>query len=208
MEILLQTVLSTIEIAVFQGNQLVSKKQSSSLQKSNNTVVYDLQNMLQNNGLAFSQIHRFWFVNGPGYYTGIRIGLAIAKAFSDTTSIPIRLTTTFHWLRMGLPPSIERCCIFIPSSKKEGYLAHMHHFSVESVQCVEKEQMEKDYQCKALQEPLFVPFDGLDVSIPYAIVGDITTLPLEYKEVAASKDIEPEYIKSVDDLFQNRKESR
>jgi len=85
-------------------------------------------------------------------------------------------------------------------------LARMHHFSVESVQCIEKEQMEKDYHSNVLQEPLFVPFGGLDVSIPYAPVGDITTLPLDYKDVITSQTIEPEYIKSVDDLFQNRKE--
>lgn len=206
MEILLQTVLSTIEMAVFQNSQLVSKLQSPSLQKSNNTVVYDLQKWLQNIGLPFSHIHRFWVVNGPGYYTGIRIGLAIAKAFSDTTTIPIRLVTTFHWLRLGIPSSMERCCIFIPSSKKEGYLAYMHQFSVESVQCIEKEQMGTKVENGTLQEPLFVPCDIPDLPLSYTKVGDISTLPFVYKEVFVSNDIEPEYIKSVDDLFHQKKE--
>lgn len=204
MEVILQTVLSTIEIVVFQQGHLVSKKRSSSLQKSNNTVVYDLQNLLLERQMSFSNIHRIWIVNGPGYYTGIRIGLAIAKAFKDTSCVPLRLVTTFHCLRTGISSAISECSIFIPSSKKEGYLGNMEGNELLQVQAVSMEWVESAYQNQTFEKPLFVHTHIPELQAPQRCIEEYQSLPGVFTEVHHSKDIQPQYWKSIEDLFMKK----
>lgn len=201
MEILLQTVLSSIEIVAFQQNQMVSKKQSSSLQKSNNTVVYDLQNLLLERKMSFSDIHRIWIVNGPGYYTGIRIGLAIAKAFLDTSCVSLRLVSTFHHLRTGISSAIPECNIFIPSSKKEGYLGHMMGNELLQVESVSMEWVEQAYIDQTLEKPLYVHTKIPAFHAPQKGIEEYQSLPAVFTEAHCSKDVQPQYWKSIEDLF-------
>lgn len=206
MEILLQTVLSTIEILVFQQNQMISKKQSSSLQKSNNTVVYDLQSLLLERKMSFSDIHRIWIVNGPGYYTGIRIGLAIAKAFLDTSCVPLRLVSTFHHLRTGISSTIPECNIFIPSSKREGYLGHMKGNELLQVESVSMEWVEHAYQNQTLEKPLYVHTKIPEFHAPQKCIEEYQSLPTVFTEAHYSKDVQPQYWKSIEDLFVRKKD--
>ncbi len=50
-----------------------------------------IKNIIENNGLTAKDINNIVAVNGPGSFTGLRIGLTIAKTMAYSLNIPVYL---------------------------------------------------------------------------------------------------------------------
>ncbi len=78
-----------------------------------------IASMFQNNNLAAKDIDKIIVVNGPGSFTGIRIGITIAKVFAWSLNIPI--TTIYSLEAMAL--SSPKKTIHIPMiNARRGYV--------------------------------------------------------------------------------------
>lgn len=82
-----------IKVALVNNDEVIIKEQES--EKSHSIyIVPMIKEIMHEVGIGFSNIKNIVAVNGPGSFTGIRVGLSIAKTISYTKNIPIYLISS------------------------------------------------------------------------------------------------------------------
>ena len=125
-------------------------------------------------------------VNGPGSFTGVRLGVTIGKTLANTLEIPIRVINTLECMAISLNDDIkERVVSF---SDNNGY--YMGFFDSNN-----KKHGEYQYVTKEEYNEFANRYDVYeDVKIDYLKVINVV---LQRKPVSAH-DVKAEYIKKID----------
>ena len=84
---------SKICLALYDGKILI-KSEKESIESHSIYVVPMLKELMENNNVSFDDIKNVVAVNGPGSFTGIRIGLSVAKAICYSLDKPIYLISS------------------------------------------------------------------------------------------------------------------
>lgn len=75
-------------------------------QRQSEFLIVELDGLLKKNGLTRHDIHSVIVSKGPGSYTGVRIGLTVAKVIAVSLNIPLYLVSSLAILRQGDKPSL------------------------------------------------------------------------------------------------------
>ena len=75
--------------AVLDEDRLIAETIVNYKKKHSEKMLPSIDHMLQDSGLKLGDIDVFGVVNGPGSFTGLRIGMATAKAFAQVWNKPI-----------------------------------------------------------------------------------------------------------------------
>ncbi|MCK5849228.1 MAG: hypothetical protein KAH01_08560 [Caldisericia bacterium] len=203
-DILLQTVLASTEISLYENLKVIESIKKSSLQKSENTFVFDLYCLMQKQKIDIKDIGHVWVVNGPGYFTGIRTGLAISKTFVDVLQIPIRLINTFQWLETGISDCKDTIKIFIPSSAREGYLGFIKNSVLEETFLVLTKDVLKQKKIGFENALIYTNDKELAEQKNMTYIEPKFTLPSVFEEVETTRKVIPEYFRTEDQLFKKQ----
>jgi tRNA threonylcarbamoyladenosine biosynthesis protein TsaB len=65
------------------------EKSSNSRQLKSQTVLPLVQELLTEHGVSFSSVDEIMVVEGPGSFTGLRVGIAVANALATLLDIPV-----------------------------------------------------------------------------------------------------------------------
>ena len=85
-----------IKIILFKdGKILEDKEKMSSMQHSVYTMPM-IDEILKNNNITTNELNEILVVNGPGSFTGVRIGVTIAKTLAYLLNIPIKAISTLE----------------------------------------------------------------------------------------------------------------
>ncbi len=84
----IDTSTDTLSIAIFKDNYLLSSFCLLSSEHSTNTTI-KIKEMLNNNSIKPEEVNKIMVINGPGSFTGIRIGVTVAKIFAWANKIKI-----------------------------------------------------------------------------------------------------------------------
>jgi len=195
----LQTALSHTFIALLSNNTCIDIKRTHLDFKSDNTYVFDTGELLKRNNKKPGDIGTLYVLEGPGYFTGIRAGLVIAKAFCDTIHLPIGLLSSFAYLRACIS-SREDCAILIASSRKEGYIAYFQGTQSVKEEIIQLEQVEtiKERWKIYSETPFLVESYGVEE------IELKANLPGPIKIVRETFHITPNYRRSITDLFASK----
>jgi tRNA threonylcarbamoyladenosine biosynthesis protein TsaB len=97
------------------GNMATSQKFTAQLDASithGRELVPSIQVLMDNAGLEFKGLKSIAVGIGPGSYTGLRVGLAIAKTLADVLAVPVVPVDSLLLSVLNLGPEIERAgCI-------------------------------------------------------------------------------------------------
>ena len=85
-----------ITIALFKDGKVCDKEEKESSMNHSIFVMPMIDNILKNNKLDTSNLNEIIVINGPGSFTGVRIGVTIAKTLAYTLSIPIKSITSLE----------------------------------------------------------------------------------------------------------------
>ena len=66
------------------------------------TIQQRIDQLLQKNGKELSDLRGIVAFQGPGSFTGLRIGLTVANALAYGLHIPIIATSSEDWIKLGL----------------------------------------------------------------------------------------------------------
>jgi tRNA threonylcarbamoyladenosine biosynthesis protein TsaB len=109
----IDTATLTVSVAVVDGEQLLAELNVTIGQTHSVSVMPIVENAIRLSQLALSEIDAFAFGLGPGSFTGIRIGAALAKGFALATSKPAFGVSTLSALSLSamLPNGLLACVL-------------------------------------------------------------------------------------------------
>ena len=91
MAIILQidTASATAAVAISNNGQVLAAVENQQMQEHASFLQPAVQKMLSENGLTMQSLDAIAVVNGPGSYTGLRVGLASAKGLAYALDLPL-----------------------------------------------------------------------------------------------------------------------
>ena len=108
----------SLEILLFKDEHLLDKITYKESLNHSTVCIPILVELLERNQLTVQDINDIIVVNGPGSFTGVRIGVTIAKTLAYTRNIPIRTVTSLEVL---LKDKMDEGIEFIGVKEKNGY---------------------------------------------------------------------------------------
>ena len=172
------------------GNILDSRIKPSTRNHSDFTMPL-IKEILDTNNLGVKDLNEILVVNGPGSFTGVRIGVTIAKTLAYTLNIPIKTITSLEMYACG-KKDLEQKLVIIRDVKGVFYGL----FNKENEQIGELEyKANKDFD-------EYVSTNNLSNNIveEKAIDFDAIYQQLSKKEVELAHKANPIYIKVIEAL--------
>ena len=120
----INTAFSEASVAISRNGEL--------LHELNNSNQYDHASFLQPAileickicGIELEALHALSVVNGPGSYTGLRVGLASAKGICYALKIPLICINTLYWMAKGnINNDVDYICPMIDARRNEVFTA-------------------------------------------------------------------------------------
>ncbi|NBU33045.1 hypothetical protein EB118_04620 [bacterium] len=81
---------------------IIVKKQWQAHRQLLKTIHLSINELLMTNGLQLDQLSGVIFFEGPGSFTGLRIGCSVTNALAQSYKTPIVATNGEDWLKKGL----------------------------------------------------------------------------------------------------------
>lgn len=94
----IDTATRTMSLALHDGTTLISEQTWRIGNRHNELLAVSVQKLLQVSGLAVSDLSVIAVANGPGSYTGLRIGVAFAKGLAASRNLPLIAVSTLDIL--------------------------------------------------------------------------------------------------------------
>ena len=112
-------------VALAHGPTVVASQYSMQAQEHASFVQPAIESLLQQTGYHFSQINAITVVNGPGSYTGLRVGLASAKGLCFALNIPLITLPTLQVMAMAASTQVPDAwqCPMIDARRMEVFFA-------------------------------------------------------------------------------------
>lgn len=89
---------STISIALLQDQKLVDQILVEESGKQAEILILQIEKILQRHQIWYQDLHLLAATNGPGSFTGVRIGLAVARTLRIATNLPLVLINSLEAL--------------------------------------------------------------------------------------------------------------
>ncbi len=92
----IDTALSTCSVAIFKDKALIASAKDERINTASEHINMLIQNVCEKANLELKNINAIAIAFGPGSYTGLRIGVSIAKGISYALDIPIIAISTLE----------------------------------------------------------------------------------------------------------------
>lgn len=88
--VLIDTHSDSVNIILYKEEKIVTKTEVVAEKSHSITTIPYLIDTLKNAGIEVTELNEILVINGPGSFTGVRIGVTIAKTLAYTLNIPIK----------------------------------------------------------------------------------------------------------------------
>ena len=85
-----------ISLALYKDGKFVDKKQKESTMHHSDYIMPMLVELLNDNNITVHDLSEILCINGPGSFTGVRLGVTIAKTLAYTLNIKIKVATSLE----------------------------------------------------------------------------------------------------------------
>jgi tRNA threonylcarbamoyladenosine biosynthesis protein TsaB len=97
----INTAFNEASIGIGQQGKLIAEATNTSQQEHAAFLQPAIQDLCKSTGINLSQLAAVSVMNGPGSYTGLRVGLASAKGICYALNIPLVCINTLEWIAHG-----------------------------------------------------------------------------------------------------------
>lgn len=97
-----ETSAKAASVALFDGERLLGEQYQNTGLTHSQTLLLMAESLLRQCGKTAQEIEAIAVANGPGSFTGVRIGVAAAKGFAWGNEIPIFGVSTLEAMALGL----------------------------------------------------------------------------------------------------------
>lgn len=152
-----------LSVGIAKDGKVIDKVYYEAWQRQSEMMVTEVDNILSKNNIAKEELDAVVVGIGPGSYTGVRIGVTIAKTIAYALKIKIYAKSSLSLLKHGQNPTI---CLFNARSGRSYFAVYEGHKVIEK-DCV-----------KTNEEVLAYINDHPD----YIVCGDTHQIGLESAE--------------------------
>ena len=85
-----------ISLALYKDGKFVDKRQKESTMHHSDYIMPMLVELLNDNNITVHDLNEILCINGPGSFTGVRLGVTIAKTLAYTLNIKIKVATSLE----------------------------------------------------------------------------------------------------------------
>lgn len=90
-----------VSVGIYEDNKKLYLHQETNHNKISDVIFNIIEEVFEKSNTASNEIKRVFIVNGPGSFTGIRIGLTIAKTYGVSLNIPVYPISTLELMASG-----------------------------------------------------------------------------------------------------------
>ena len=90
------------EIGLYFGQKKLAYETWEAHRKLAETIHQKIDQLLKSNSKKLEQIQGIVVFQGPGSFTGLRIGLSVANALTYSLNAPIVASQTDDWIKLGI----------------------------------------------------------------------------------------------------------
>lgn len=87
---------SSVVVVLYQDNKIKIKKEIDSLKDTSTVIMPTIDSILKENSISVHDLKQIIVVNGPGSFTGVRLGVTIAKMLAFTLKIDIKVLSSLE----------------------------------------------------------------------------------------------------------------
>lgn len=121
--LILDTSTTAGSVALCCGERLLAEIVIDSLSNHSDKLLQQVELLLTEQQTSLDQIAAFAVIDGPGSFTGLRVGVAAAKGLARACHRPLYGISSLHLLAAGLPFASLPVCALLDARKKEVYAA-------------------------------------------------------------------------------------
>ena len=110
------------ELAVGLNGVIVAKETWEAHRQLAETIHKKIDELLKRASISFAQLDAIAVYEGPGSFTGLRIGISVANAFGYSLGIPVYPQSDSSWLQSVI---VKRDAEFIPVQPVYGAQPHI-----------------------------------------------------------------------------------
>lgn len=118
-------------VGLSKGDKLVYKKQYSAFKRQSEVAALEIDNCLKESNIKPKELTKIVVTNGPGSYTGIRIGLTLAKVMSKVLNIKLVCLSSLQVMC-----GVDDCSAIIDAKSKRVYYGRYNEGCVVEKDCV------------------------------------------------------------------------
>ena len=112
----ISTYSGVVTIGLLISGKLLAKKEVVSERSHSKYLVPLIEEILEEHQMNSAALNEVIVVNGPGSFTGVRLGVTVAKTLAYTLSIPIKTITSIEAIALSVS-DFSKGVISIPDAK-------------------------------------------------------------------------------------------
>lgn len=90
------------EVGLYDGSKQLAYETWPAHRELSNTLHRKIDQLLQANGRSLEELEGIVCFQGPGSFTGLRIGLTVANALVYSLKLPVAATQGEDWIQVGI----------------------------------------------------------------------------------------------------------
>ena len=158
-----ETSAKAASVALFDGEKLLAEQYQNTGLTHSQTLMVMAEDVLKQCGKTPQEVQAVAVANGPGSFTGVRIGVAAAKGFAWAAEIPIYGVSTLEAMARGLGIYEGYVCPVMDARREQVYNALFYvNQGVITRQTPDRAIALADLknELKTLEKPIFLVGDG------------------------------------------------
>jgi len=158
-----ETSAKAASVALTQEGKLLGESYQNTGLTHSQTLMVMAQDLLQQCGVAISQLDAVAVAKGPGSFTGVRIGVAAAKGLAWGAELPCVGVSTLSAMAVGLGAWQGYVCPVMDARRSQVYNALFHvdcgkYTRIREDRAISLQELGEDV--KNLSQPIFLVGDG------------------------------------------------
>ncbi|MDD2208402.1 MAG: tRNA (adenosine(37)-N6)-threonylcarbamoyltransferase complex dimerization subunit type 1 TsaB [Bacilli bacterium] len=115
MILFISTYSEKVIIGILNNNKLILKKEVTSHKSHSLTLVPTIEEVIKEVSITLNDLKEIIVVNGPGSFTGVRLGVTVAKTLAYTLNISIKTITSIE--AISLSNNNPKKIVIVPDNK-------------------------------------------------------------------------------------------
>ena len=158
-----ETSAKAASVALLEDRKLLGESYQNTGLTHSQTIMVMAEDLLKQCGRTVSDLTALGVANGPGSFTGIRIGVAAAKGFAWGAELPCCGVSTLAAMAVGLGVWQGYVCPVMDARRSQVYNALFHvdcgkYTRIREDRAISLQELGEDV--KNLSEPVFLVGDG------------------------------------------------